>query len=100
MKEYYSSEFRREAVKLARSSDKPTQQIAFELGIKRTTLYQWISRAMQDKTSYIEKSEPKSKSYYQDLERENKQLKKELKRAEMERDILKKAAAYFANQGL
>ena len=100
MKTYYSSEFKREAVKLARSSDKPTQQIAIELGIKRGTLYQWICRAMKDKTSYIEKIEPKSKSYYQDLERENKELKKELKRAEMERDILKKAAAYFANQEL
>ena len=37
---------------------------------------------------------------YQELERENLQLKKELKRAEMERDILKKAAAYFASQEL
>lgn len=96
----YSSEFRREAVKLAQSTDKPTNQIAAELGIKVHTLYQWMSRAMKNKTTRIAKIEPKSKHYYQDLERENKQLKKELRRAEMERDILKKAAAYFANQEL
>lgn len=37
---------------------------------------------------------------YQELEQENRQLKKALKRAEMEREILKKAAAYFASQEL
>lgn len=43
---------------------------------------------------------PKSNQNYHDLERENKQLKKELKRAEMEREILKKTTEYFASQEL
>ena len=98
---HYTSEFRREAVKLAQSSDRPTSQIAAELGIKANTLYNWISRAMKDKTTTnTRNTAPKSKQNYHDLERENKQLKKELKRAEMEREILKKAAAYFASQEL
>lgn len=96
----YTSEFRREAVKLAQSSNKPTNQIAQELGVKAKTLYSWIATAMKEKTSHARKTEPKSKHHYQELEHENKQLKKELKRAQMERDILKKAAAYFASQEL
>jgi transposase len=55
---------------------------------------------MKDKTTPTASTEPKSKHSYQDLERENKRLTKELKRAEMEREILKKAAAYFASQEL
>jgi transposase len=97
---HYPSEFKREAVKLAQSSDRPTSQIAAELGIKANTLYNWVSIAMKDKTTPTASTEPKSKHSYQDLERENKRLTKELKRAEMEREILKKAAAYFASQEL
>ena len=97
---HYTSEFKREAVKLAQSSDRPTSQIAAELGIKANTLYNWVSTAMKDKITPVASTEPKSKHSYQDLERENKRLTKELKRAEMEREILKKAAAYFASQEL
>jgi transposase len=55
---------------------------------------------MKDKTTPATSTGPKSKHSYQELEHEIKQLKKELKRAEMEREILKKAAAYFASQEL
>ena len=96
----YTSEFKREAVKLAQSSEQPISQIALELGIKESTLYNWVSKAMKDKKPVNSNPEQKSKHRYQELELENKQLKKELKRAEMERDILKKAAAYFASQEL
>ena len=97
---HYTSEFKREAVKLAQSSDRPTSQIAAELGVKANTLYNWVSTAMKDKTGPVAATEPKSKHSYQEFERENKRLTKELKRAEMEREILKKAAAYFASQEL
>jgi len=96
----YTSEFRREAVKLAQSSDKPTGQIAAELGIKVKTLYNWVSIAMKDKITPARSASPKSKYSYQELESEIKRLNKELKRTEMEREILKKAAAYFASQEL
>lgn len=92
----YPSEFKEEAVKLALSSDKPTSQIAVELGIKPNTLYNWKGKAMKSKTPASKAKKPTSHNY-SELEREVKRLQKELKRTEMERDILKKAAAYFAS---
>lgn len=100
-KTIYPSEFKREAVKLALSSGQPIAKIANELGVKPNTLYTWVKCSMNT-TVNTNKISAKNKPNhrYQELERENLQLKKELKRAEMERDILKKAAAYFASQEL
>ncbi len=95
----YTSEFRSEAVKLALSSDQPSATIARDLGIKKSTLYNWISKAMQDKAD-LPKSPRPTNIKCQELEQENRDLKAKLKRAEQERDILKKAAAYFASQEL
>lgn len=95
----YPSEFRKEAVKLALSSDTPISQIAEELGVKLSTLYYWIRAAMKEKTN-TKPMPTAAKQDYRDLESEVKLLKKQLKRAEMERDILKKAAAYFASQDM
>lgn len=92
----YPSEFKEEAVKLALSSDKPTSQIAVELGIKPNTLYNWKDKAMKSKIP-APKAKKNTSQSYSELEREVKRLQKELKRTEMERDILKKAAAYFAS---
>ena len=91
----YTSEFKREAVKLAQTSDKPTSQIASELGVKVNTLYNWISKAMNKQKSLAKARQPASHRY-KELEQANKRLEKELKRVQMERDILKKACAYFA----
>lgn len=95
----YTSEFRSEAVKLALSSDQSSAMIARDLGIKKSTLYNWISKAMRDKTD-LPKSPKSTNIKCQKLEQENRDLKAKLKRAEQERDILKKAAAYFASQEL
>jgi transposase len=95
----FSSEFKREAVKLAQSTDKPTSLIAKELGIKANTLYNWISKAMKKQKPLAKAKQPASHRY-KELEQANKRLEKELKRVQMERDILKKAAAYFASQEL
>ena len=46
---HYPSEFKREAVKIAQSSDRPTSQIAAELGVKANTLHNWVAAAMKDK---------------------------------------------------
>lgn len=95
----YPSEFKREAVKLAQSSNKSTSQVAEELGIKPNTLYNWISNAMKEQKPVL-KAKKSPTHHYKELEQENRRLHKELKRAQMERDILKKAAAYFASQEL
>lgn len=92
----YTSEFKREAVKLAQSSDQPTSTVAKEMGIKPNTLYNWIYTAMKQQVP-TSKSISTTKHRYQDLEKENRDLKKNLKRAKMERDILKKAIAYFTS---
>ena len=96
IKSIYTAEFKEEAVKLSQSTEKPISLIAKELGLKPNTLYNWISRAMKNKLS-PDKRSPKAnaKNKYTAMEKELKSLKKDLKRTEMERDILKKAIAYF-----
>lgn len=95
--EKYTSEFRKEAVKLALQTDQPKAVIADELGINRNTLYTWIQKAMQERADL---SETKNHVKYQNLEEENRALRAKIKRIEQERNILKKAAAYFASQDL
>jgi len=92
----YTKEFRKEAVKLALESDEPKQKIADNLGVKYKTLLTWITQSMKVKD---EPNNPVDfKSRYQEMVSENAQLKKELKQTKLEREILKKAAAYFASQ--
>lgn len=88
----YPNEFRESAVKLAIESGKPIAHTAAELGIKVDTMYGWVkkhSRPKQTKASTLEVN------YHTE---EIKQLKKELARVTQERDILKKATAYFVKE--
>lgn len=84
----YSSEFKESSVKLAIESSCPVAQTAKELGVNKNTLYTWIDKY----------SKPKEKAMRSDehIYDEVKRLKKELIRVTQERDLLKKAAAYFA----
>ncbi len=93
-KKTYSEDFKRSSAKLAKESDKPTAQIAKELGLQKSTLYSWVSRY------YPTQKEQQAITKEEDLLIENKRLRKELLRAQQERDILKKATAYFANETL
>jgi transposase len=91
----YTDEFKREAVKLAQSADKSVKQIAGELGIKYKTLNYWVRTAIMPVTEI--KATTGASHHYQELLIENQRLRRELKRAEQEREILKKATAYFAS---
>ena len=84
----YTEEFRAAAVKLALDSDQPTAQIARELGVTKSTLYTWIDNHRNGSR--------KSTKNDDNLLEEVKHLKKENKRLREEREILKKAAVYFA----
>lgn len=84
----YSSEFKESSVKLAIQSKQPIAQTARELGINANTLYTWIDKYSQPKGSSIRTDE----HIYEEVKR----LKKELAKVTEERDLLKKAAAYFA----
>jgi len=91
----FTKEFKLEAVKLLEAGQKPATQIALELGIQRSQLHKWQAQ-LQAKGEGKAFRGPGAKplSEYTELERlrrENKQLKEE-------RDILKKAAAYFARE--
>ena len=90
MSSNYSSQFKQDAVKLAVESDKTVAQTARDLGVNPNTLYTWISKYHQSETTSNKGAGEKHP--YEELKRlrrENAQLKEE-------RDILKKAAAYFA----
>ena len=82
----YSEEFKSEAVRLAQMRVKPINVIADDLGISSTTLRGWIAK--------IEPTAPSGETPAQELER----LRKENRILQMERDILKKATAFFAKE--
>ncbi len=88
----YSKEFKLEAVRLLNEGAKSVAEIARELGVKRTALYLWRDE-LNDKGEKAFKGSGRPK-----LEEisELSKLKKELQDVKEERDILKKAAAYFA----
>lgn len=88
----YDREFKQKAVELsfARGNAK---EIAEELGIRPELLYRWRRELEQyQNNSFPGKGKPKMT----DLEREVSRLKKELRDAKMERDILKKAVSIFS----
>ena len=82
----YTSEFRAEAIRQVTERGYPVQEVAQRLGVSTYSLYKWLKSV--SKTPRLVAKE--------DLFAENARLKAELKRVEEERDILKKAAAYFA----
>lgn len=86
----YSEEFRREAVRLAESGSRPLSQIARELGIHLETLRGWRRRARAgDGSDGVAATVPS-------LEEENRRLRREMEILREEREILKKATAFFA----
>lgn len=88
---HYTLEFRQSAAKLALESDQPITKTADELGVHQTTLHGWVKRYGGTMVSKTGKAED---APYEELKR----LKKELARVKEERDILKKATAYFARE--
>ena len=88
----YSAEFRASSVKLAIDSDLPIARTAKDLGINPNTLPTWITKQCQPKDQ--NKVVRTDEHLYDELKR----LKKKILRLTEERDLLKKAAAYFARE--
>ena len=85
-------EFRQRAVELARLREKPTAQIAGDLGISDSCLRNWIRQAdvesgRRDGTSSSAQAEIV-------------ELRRELRVTKMENEILKRAAAFFARENV
>ena len=86
-------EFRRRAVDLARLGDQPVAVIAKDLGISESCLRNWMAQADAD--------EGKNSSRLSSDERDElAELRKKAKRLEVENEILKRAAAYFARENV
>jgi transposase len=96
MKQRYDQSFREEAVRLSLTGDKTIARTAKDLGIKETTLYTWIHKARRSQSKIVlDDDEPLTSG--QALE-ELTRLRKENVRLKEEREILKKAAAFFAKE--
>ncbi len=91
----YTAEFRAEAVKMVDEQQLTQEEAAKRLGIPKGTLAGWISNTTLARAHTV----PGTRSAAE-LATENTRLRKELAEARMERDILKKATAYFARESL
>jgi transposase-like protein len=87
----YPREFKIEAVRMLNEGRKRPADIAMELGIKRTLLYRWKDQLESRKEKAFPGSGKPKKEDLSDLTR----LRQELREVKEERDILKKAVAYF-----
>lgn len=85
----YTEEFKIEAVRQVTERGHPVAEVAERLGVSSYSLYKWIKRFQLRPTKRAEQDGQAD---------EIRRLKAELRRVTEERDILKKAAAYFAKQ--
>ena len=88
----HPSEFRRRAVELAREQTKPVAELAKDLGISESCLRNWVAQADTDENGGGRLTSAEKKELAE-LRKKNRQL-------EMENEILKRAAAYFARENV
>ncbi|VUD69447.1 hypothetical protein TDB9533_04817 [Thalassocella blandensis] len=91
----YTKEFKIEAVRLMTESDRPSSEIAMELGVRRNQLYKWKEQLEKEGVADFatKRGRPKKED-----ESEVSRLRRELERVKEENEILKKAAVFFAKE--
>jgi len=82
-KEKFTAEFKAQAVRMVQESEATMSDVARDLGISLSTLHQWVRKAETGSARAGEQSELAK-------------IRRELDQVRMERDFLKKAAAFFA----
>lgn len=87
----YTDEFKKEAVRLATSGEKSIAQTARDLGVNENTLYAWVKLFGPRKEGEPEPLTPEERRELVRLRRENRRLQEE-------RDILKKAVGIFSGE--
>jgi transposase len=88
----FTDEQRAEAVRIVNQSGKPVIQVAREMGLTESALRRWVKQAQID-----QESDPQGKLTSAERKELN-ELRRDLKRVQMERDFLKKAATFFAKE--
>ncbi len=87
----YTQEFRESAIAMVTKGDRSMRQAADNLGIPYNTIVEWVKRARKQAGSFAPPERRDAEARIRELEAENRQLR-------TERDILKKATAYFARE--
>ena len=88
----YTDDFKRSAVQLVTEQKYSIAAAARAVGVSEPSLRQWLGKHSG------ESGETSPGATLEELREENKRLKRALKRAELEREILKKATAFFAQE--
>jgi transposase len=88
----FTDEQKAEAVLIVGQSGKPVNQVAKEMGLTESALRNWVKQAKIDR-----QSDPQGQLTSVER-RELNELRRDLKRVQMERDFLKKAATFFARE--
>ena len=91
-RQQFSKDFKIEAVRLLKARTEPAETLALRLGVRRNQLYKWQAELQAGAATAFPGPGAKPVSELSEVER----LRRELKRVTEERDILKKAEAYFA----
>lgn len=94
----YTKEFKDSTIQLILNNNESVSKIAADLDIHVKTLYNWMSS--YKKEHKIPMKVVNASSSTETLNEENKRLRREVKLLKQERDILKKATAYFAKEVL
>jgi len=89
----YTKEFKQDAINLVLEQGYSCHEVGSRLGIASSNISRWVRFHRQEQEERTENGLSR-----RDLEEENRRLKKENKRLLMEREILKKAAAFFAKE--
>jgi len=102
----YTEEFRRDAIALMKQTDRSFNELARDLGVSTWTLRQWYkdgevpkkTRKQRKAGAAVPLGHESAEQKLARLERENQTLRKENDSLRMDREILKKAAAFFAKE--
>ena len=87
----YDTAFKLEAIRMTTEGDRNISEVERNLGISKGTLARWIRESKADPVESFP-----GKGHLKTKDEEIRRLRMELKRTQEERDIIKKALAYFA----